>query len=873
MVMRRTFGSSSLFRGLALAALAVLVLGGAGGAWIWSHAEEWKMKGVAAVNTHLNGEVQPSAIHVSWWHGFPNVSIDLIDVVVLEAHGDTVGTLDRVGLELNLWTLVAGSPVVSSVVVDGGALHARVTASGELNLATIVHADLADTSGVAVDIERVVVHNLALHGISEREGWRVSGIVDHADLQDLNRSPWQVDVEASDLLLQGLQGVDLRPFALDLDATLQPTEDGMFAEGTSTVQGIRASWNVQLPSSEPWAADVHLPKVKLSDAARLATSTPWQDHLVLEGAWEVRLQLRPSAVQATWDLSPGTFQVATTWTGLTMAVHGQCEGQGTASWDGAATAWSVDRASVSGPGWRWDGALSPNDPSGYRISGTASLDMATPFASWIPNVTADVQSILPHAGDLFLEGDVAWQSTGHLRDVNARATLQNWVGTFDGIPYALDTHSLRVDNHTLRCDTATISWGANVAAFHDVAMSTQDLLTHGRWRGEAHVNAQHLDVGAILLAWDHLELPEATEATLLPAGSDVELHLESPDVRWDALLGENLAARARITDRVLTLRSLTFGALEGSATLEGTLKPGLSGWQFALRGALDNVSLVKLFSTYDNFGQTMIRHDHLGGALSSAGNLTMSWGLDGSWHPEHLTGSLQTSINHGRLRRLETFDEIADYLRDHRLMAPLVDPEDLRSRLKDVAFDPVSQRVDVRGEAVWLPMTVIQSSAMNVAVEGTYGFDSAIDYTLGFALRDLRATASDGVGVMEDDGLGSQFFLRMHGPVDNPEYSYDREAAKAHRKDAIQAEKDRLREALRNRSNGSSAPPDSSAPPASEKGGGAAEVGSSGTPTPAASTPPTGAPTEPNGTPRDRRKQSRAEKNANLLNPDDEDYF
>jgi hypothetical protein len=187
--------------------------------------------------------------------------------------------------------------------------------------------------------------------------------------------------------------------------------------------------------------------------------------------------------------------------------------------------------------------------------------------------------------------------------------------------------------------------------------------------------------------------------------------------------------------------------------------------------------------------------------------------------------------------------------------------------------EPVSQRVDIRGEAVWLPMTVIQSTAMNVAVEGTYGFDSAIDYTLGFALRDLRATASDGVGLMEDDGLGSQFFLRMHGPVDAPEYSYDREAAKAHRKDAIQAEKDRLREALRNRSNGSSDPPGSTGSPPHATAGGTSEVGPSGTAAPAAATPPTETPTDSKAASRDRRKQSRAEKNANLLNPDDEDYF
>ena len=82
----------------------------------------------------------------------------------------------------------------------------------------------------------------------------------------------------------------------------------------------------------------------------------------------------------------------------------------------------------------------------------------------------------------------------------------------------------------------------------------------------------------------------------------------------------------------------------------------------------------------------------------------MSWGLDGSWHPEDFTASLQTSVAHGRLTGLEVFDDIADYLEGHRLIAPLVDPDDLRDRLRDVAFEPVGQRIDVRAEEVWLPI-------------------------------------------------------------------------------------------------------------------------------------------------------------------------
>jgi hypothetical protein len=318
-----------------------------------------------------------------------------------------------------------------------------------------------------------------------------------------------------------------------------------------------------------------------------------------------------------------------------------------------------------------------------------------------------------------------------------------------------------------------------------------------------------------------------------------------------------------VTDRAITIQTLHFQGLEGHAALEGSVKPGLSGWQLTLRGALDDVSLPSLFATYDNFGQTTLRHDHLGGAVSTAGQLTMSWGLDGSWHPEHMTGSLQTSIAHGKLLHLEVFEEIADYLEDHRLMAPLVDPDDLRNRLEVVAFDPVSQRLDIRGQQVWLPQTTIRSTAMNVSMEGSYGFDNVVDYTLGFALRDLRASASDDVGVMVDDGLGQKFFLNMQGPIENPEYSYDREAAKANRRDALQAEKDRVLDALLKRGQDPGTEqepnPDSNAPASGN----------------AQSTTQGDAERENPARPswRQRQRQSQAEKDADLLKPDEDDYF
>ena len=158
---------------------------------------------------------------------------------------------------------------------------------------------------------------------------------------------------------------------------------------------------------------------------------------------------------------------------------------------------------------------------------------------------------------------------------------------------------------------------------------------------------------------------------------------------------------------------------------------------------------------------------------------------------------MQTSIDHGRLRGLEVFDDVADYLDAHRLMAPLVDPEDLRDTPRRCRVQPVSQRIDVSQNVVRLPKTTIESSAMNVSIEGDYHFDSNMDYTLGFALRDLRASASDDVGVMEDDGLGNQFFLNMFGRSTPRNTVRQRHAAKEHRRNAIDEEKARLLNALK----------------------------------------------------------------------------
>ena len=829
--------------------------------------DAWKARAVEAVSEQLAGELDVNEITLSWWNGFPNISVDLTNVALMSAQRDTVVLAHRVGLELNLWSVIGDAPELTSVTLEGGHVNLVQDAFGKWNIMTL----LAQNSGMEDSHASLTVPSLFWKDLELQwhmsDGMEGSMVLEQAwfalgdSLQSLD---WRMS--ASDVRIQGQDVPELLPFPMSTQGEWSATAaESWSSTGSLTVGGVDATWFLNSSSPNSWDGRLTCSEVTQSDVEALMAEVPWDGEAQLDHQLRLDIQFQPDDVQVRWSASRAAFQLAPQCTGLTMALQGVCAGQGWVRQSQGTWSWEVDELEASGPGWSLEGSVTPVSSQRLRVQGKAAIDASTPFHSWLPNMTHDVVSVLPQSGRVSGSGSLVWDVERGIESMLGRVALNNLEGSLDGVPYVLNAPEIRMNSTTCETDTLEFQWAGNKGAAKVRDLNWSTLAKGGPANGELFVRAQSIHVAPILSWWEHLNRPPSTTAELLPAGSSLKVNVESDALEWDALLCTELSAKTRVTHNRWIIQSAQIKGLEGHAHVEGSLAPGRAGWALTLRGSADDVSLPKLFSTYQNFDQTLIRHEHLGGALSLAGTLGMSWDLAGDWHGEHFTASLQTTIDHGRLKQLEVFDEIADYLKSHRLlMAPLVDPEDLRSRLKDVQFDPVSQQIEVQQKVVTLPMTVIQSSAMNVAIEGTYDFDSNIDYTLGFALRDLRASASDAFGEMEDDGLGNQFFLKMAGPVDEPVYSYDREAAKKHRRDAIQAEKTRLRDALRQRND-----PDTE----SEETPEAPTTGSSSEPSNATQSNPSSEPSNVKPSLLDRVKKPKGKKEDDLLNPDDEDYL
>lgn len=829
------------------AALAVLA---------WQRGDVWKARALEAINRELAGELEVNEMTLSWWNGFPDVSVELAHVALLSPEQDTLVLADRVGLELGFWTLWGDAPELTSVALEGGRVHLAQDAAGRWNVMDLLASpDNRDAEGPALTVGRLSWTDVDV-------SWAVEGAasgslrLQRATLELPSESaPLRWEAHAKNVTVAHRDLPNLRPVeAACIGSWMPQGEDGWTCAGEVSVHGMEASWNAESSPSKGWVARVQVPKITQRAIDAVWVDPPWKGTVELDHAVSLDVRLQPQSTEVHWSAGKEAFQLAPQLTGLTMAVQGVCSGEGTFKQEFGAWSWAVDEALLSGNGWSLEGSVKPTSSSRLQIDGRATLDAATPFQSWIPEVPMDVLSVLPVSGTATAQGSVSWDLQRGMQSMLGTVALSQITGKLDGQPYLLEAPEIRMESTSCSGEDLVFQWAGTNADFDIKNLSWPQLLGSGPVTGDVHVRARSIHVNPILTWWEHLNRPATTEAVLLPPGSSLGLHVDSDVLEWDALQCTKLVARTKVSHNRWSIQSAQIQGLEGRTHVEGSLGPGRAGWFLTLRGSADDVSLPKLFSTYSNFGQTLIRHDHLSGAMSTAGTLGMSWDLDGNWHGEEFTASLQTGINYGRLRGLEVFEEVADYLEGHRLMAPLVDPDDLRERLKDVAFEPVSQRIDVRAEEVKLPMTVIQSSAMNVAIEGVYDFDSNIDYTLGFALRDLRASATDAFGVMEDDGLGNQFFLRMSGPVEEPVYAYDREAAKDHRREAIQAEKQRLRDALKQRNAPATPPqPDRTPPPSSGSSQSHEEEGKSSL--------------------LDRVRKPKDKKDKDLFNPDDDDYL
>ena len=206
-----------------------------------------------------------------------------------------------------------------------------------------------------------------------------------------------------------------------------------------------------------------------------------------------------------------------------------------------------------------------------------------------------------------------------------------------------------------------------------------------------------------------------------------------------------------------------------------------------------DVDVAELLVGTEGLGQTTLLPVHVRGRAWAEGDLTYRFNVaeEMAWET-----ALSVRLEEGELIDFDLLQRIPETLEQEGKYRLLADANDLRRRLRRVRFNPVDTRVVLERGVFTVEPTDVVSDAMDVGISGWQSLSGGMDYTLDFALRDLKSN-EDEFGVTEDDGLGHRFFLSIGGTLEAPEFGYDRSAHQDHRREERRNAMERLKNLVR----------------------------------------------------------------------------
>ena len=322
----------------------------------------------------------------------------------------------------------------------------------------------------------------------------------------------------------------------------------------------------------------------------------------------------------------------------------------------------------------------------------------------------------------------------------------------------------------------------------------------------AEGSSPRIDLAALLRNDDPAPGTGREYALKMPALIQLDLQTKVDELVFEEFTATNVNGTIRLKDRVLRAGPVMFqsasGGVLGELTLDGRTE---EAYPLTIQATVKDIDVKELFAEFQEFGQQFITSAHLTGTANAQVNFSAPLYPTLRLDLDRLQCTTDLSITDGAIRQHAPLMEVAAYVKKNKLIAPFVDTEELRTRLADVSFTQLENRIEIRDRMVIVPAMTVHSSAMDVELSGVHGFDDQIDHHINFRLSELLRARDGGpedeFGPVVDDGTGLRIFLHMYGDAGAPRFETDGAMAAQRRSEQIKVQTAELRSILHNELN------------------------------------------------------------------------
>ncbi len=254
---------------------------------------------------------------------------------------------------------------------------------------------------------------------------------------------------------------------------------------------------------------------------------------------------------------------------------------------------------------------------------------------------------------------------------------------------------------------------------------------------------------------------------------------------------DNLQGNIQVSPGIIQCNDVQMQGMDGNIKANGRLS---FGDDYSMNMSYDiravNLNVTKIFSECENFGQTTLTDKHLKGTLTAAISFNSKWNNYSQLDANSLNAIIDFDIANGELIKFEPLRAASKFIRV--------------TELQDIKFAKLANTIKIANQRMDIPQFEIESSALNLMIEGYHYFNNTVDYHFKINLHKLLAQKFnrklDNIEYMEDDPYeGLNLYLSMTGDLANPKIKLDKKASRKKIQEDFKKEKENLKNLINNK--------------------------------------------------------------------------
>ena len=779
------------------------------------YEKEIKEYAIEEINSHLKAKlkIKEENISFSFFKNFPNPSLSFAEVFIEEENKqDTLLFAKNFSMEFSIGSVFSGIYEVKKMSLSDGVANLKIDKKGNENYIFWKQSAEQDTSNsdFGFKLKEVKLNGVTVRYINEQNLYEADVTFHRTSFSgDFSTDTSALTIKSSQFI--NVLKEDSTILFREKESTLS-VEESMFhsdvisvANGMLTIEemslGITCIFNLKKETSSLTAKAEN---VEISDVFSLMPANvaeklkAYKTKGKVNGVLEILTEKRNSTpkINVDFDIKNGTITEKNS--GVTLS---QLLLKGNFNTNAGTQRLEVMKGegNLGGGKFTITGKVLGKETQTIfsSINGKFDLEKLGAFLalSDVEKMSGTLQLNNQFAGTTKPNKSVVVSEfTGTAKITNAGLKLKNKEGEFSG--FTGDIQFNRFNSNALitgNYDNSDMSVNMQFSNFIPYLIYGQEL------KSNVYIQSKLLELDKLMgITPEQVKSGNDTIGVQFPKKIKVNLSASISKLTYEKHVLTDVSGTFFLNETTITTSNMKFNSNQGKILLEGTLQKKGEEFNLDSKVVCSQIEISDLLEKFNDFGQTVLRHDHLNGTANVVMNLKASANKHLELDVNSLEARTEFSVLGGVLKNLELFDEIGEYLKGNILSKNIVKVDELSKKLKRVEFTEFTNTLEIKNRVITIPFMMLKSSAMDVGIYGSQTFDYDINYGINMRLSDLLTKKKDiEDGYVVDEGDGARLFLLMTGTVDNPVFKLDKEGRKDFNKQQRQAEKNNVKGILK----------------------------------------------------------------------------